>query len=108
MGYHYTAEGSKKGLGGDILGFDKYLQATIKINPDEAFELPKFYYFEAVPFVFMSSALAPNRAATTANWREYIRASAGVGVTFLSKTISNALAIECYLNLFVHKQKNEL
>lgn len=50
LGYCFT-EGGKVGLGGDILGFNKYLNWIVKILPNEAYNLP-LSYFEAFPFVY--------------------------------------------------------
>jgi len=111
LGNHYVDNLKKTGLGSDILGFDKYVSASFKISQDESYFVPKMSFFEASPFVFANAALAPNRSlAHGAPFfvLDYLRASAGLGCTFLSKTVSNAVAIECYLNLWVHKQTNEL
>lgn len=37
-----------------------------------------------------------------------MRASAGLGFRFESKALTNALNIECYFNLAVAKQRNEV
>ena len=52
IGYHFNEESKKVGLGGDILGFDRYITSAIKISQDEAFSLPTFDYFEVEPFLF--------------------------------------------------------
>lgn len=62
LGYCFNEEG-KLGLGGDILGFDKYLNMIVKLGPNEPYTLP-LTYFEAKPFLFTQAALAPNRAVS--------------------------------------------
>ncbi len=106
LGYCFS-EGGKVGLGGDILGFDKYLNMIVKVSPDEPYTLP-LSYFEAKPFVYTQAALAPNRSASQPTFKDYLRYSAGFGISFLSKSVANAVAIECYVNLYVNQQKNEL
>lgn len=32
IGYHYTADAKKKGLGGDVLGFDRYATLNLKVS----------------------------------------------------------------------------
>lgn len=111
LGYHYVNSSKKEGLCGDILGFSRYLRASLKLQQDDSYLLPKFAFFEATPFLFADVALAPNRSiypGQKTDIQDYLRASTGLGCTFLSKTVTNALAIECYLSLFVHKQKNEV
>lgn len=52
IGYSFSEESKKVGLGGDILGFNRYITAAIKISQEEAFNLPHFDYFEVSPFLF--------------------------------------------------------
>lgn len=105
IGYYFDSQGKREGLCGDILGFDRYVSALIKIHQMK--ELPFLSSFAAKPFLFVNAALAPNRSSNN-NWTDYLRFSTGVGVSFLSQVYTTAVAIECYFNIFVHKQKNEL
>ena len=105
IGYYFDSQGKREGLCGDILGFDRYVSALVKVHQMK--ELPFLSSFAARPFLFMNAALAPNRNSIN-TWTDYLRFSSGVGVSFLSKAYTTAIAIECYFNVFVHKQKNEL
>lgn len=106
IGYFFDKEGKREGLCGDILGFDRYITALIKVHQMK--ELPFFSSFAARPFLFVNAALAPNRNSNNNELTDYLRFSTGVGLSFLSQAYTTAIAIECYFNLFVHKQKNEL
>ena len=101
VGYYFDTEGKREGLCGDILGFDRYISALVKLQ--QMRELPFFSSFSARPFVFVNAALAPNRHSSK-QLSDYLRFSTGLGVSFLSKAYTTAIAIECYFNLYVHKQ----
>lgn len=63
IGYYYDPsenEKNKKGLAGDVLGFDKYLGAGLRINQNFC---PLLQNFGIDPFLFVNVALAPNRNA---------------------------------------------
>lgn len=62
LGYHFDEASEKKGLGGDILGFDKHLTALVKVSRDEPHDISALNYFEAQPFLFAQASLAPNRS----------------------------------------------
>ena len=61
LGYHFddtVNEKNKKGLAGDILGFDKYLTLGVKLSHGMC---PLLVDWGIDPFVFGNAALAPNR-----------------------------------------------
>ena len=58
IGYYYDAQSKKKGLGGDILGFDRYLNLHMKLLQVNC---PMLSSLDIEPFVFCNLALAPNR-----------------------------------------------
>ena len=109
LGYHFDAQAKKKGLGGDILGFDKYATLNLKLAQ---INCPLLAEFSIEPFIFANFALAPNRnsqknegAATTSTWlSKHLRWSTGIGLSLQPANV----AIECYYNIHVSRQKNEL
>jgi hypothetical protein len=116
LGYHFddsNNEKNKKGLAGDILGFDKYLTFGLKLTHNYC---PLLSSWGIDPFVFVNTALAPNRDATQAPDQEttsmkirrtlidHLRLTAGFGLTM----DLDLVAIECYYNAYVSRQKNEL
>ena len=116
LGYHFDDtdnEKNKKGLAGDILGFNKYLTLGLKLSHNAC---PLLSVWDIQPFVFLNAALAPNRNANQAPEQEsagqrltrrltdHLRLSAGFGLTMDLEHI----AIECYYNAYVSRQKNEL
>ena len=60
IGYHYEADAKKKGLGGDVLGFDRYGTLNLKVSQ---IDCPLLSDFMMEPFIFANLAMAPNRAA---------------------------------------------
>ena len=58
LGYHFNPDSKKKGLGGDILGFDRYLTLGLKLAQVNC---PLLQEFSIEPFVYANFALAPNR-----------------------------------------------
>jgi hypothetical protein len=59
LGYHFDdGEQAKKGLGGDILGFDRYLSLSVKASQNFA---PLLSDWGIDPFVFANAALVPSR-----------------------------------------------
>ena len=59
IGYHYDSNAKKKGLGGDVLGFDRYATLNFKISQ---IDCPLLSELMMEPFIFANAALAPNRA----------------------------------------------
>lgn len=62
LGYHFDDSGdsrNKKGLAGDVLGFDKFLTAGAKLTHNEC---PILSAWNIYPFIFANAALAPNRS----------------------------------------------
>ena len=59
VGYFFDSEGKRECLCGDILGFDRYISALVKVHQMQ--ELPFLSSFSAKPFLFVNAALAPNR-----------------------------------------------
>lgn len=105
MGYHFDTEAKKKGLGGDILGFDRFAMLNLKVSQ---INCPLLADLLVEPFAFANFALAPNRQQVKkegVSWLgHHMRWSSGIG---LSMQVANC-CIECYYNVFVGKQKNEL
>lgn len=108
LGYRFDPEAKKKGLGGEILGFDRFAQLSLKLSQ---INCPLLQDMAMEPFVFANFALAPNRQKEKkvkkvgASWlAQHLRWAAGFG---LSMQLPNA-AIECYYNVHVSRQKNEL
>lgn len=67
LGYYYDPEAKKKGLGGDILGFDKFAALNLKVSQ---LDCPLLSNFLIEPFAFANFALAPNRGAKPdQSWR---------------------------------------
>ena len=111
IGYYFDPsenEKNKIGLAGDVLGFDKYLGAGLRINQNFC---PLLQNIDIDPFVFINVALAPNRNAInhaektlTEKLRESLRVSSGFGLSMKL----NQVAIECLYSVYVSRQKNEL
>ena len=60
LGYHFDHQSKKKGLGGDILGFDRFLNYQLKVLHQNC---PLLNLFGIEPFLFANCALAPNRGS---------------------------------------------
>jgi hypothetical protein len=58
LGYHFDTESKKKGLGGDILGFDRYAMLNLKVSQ---ISCPLLVVMNVEPFAFCNFALVPNR-----------------------------------------------
>jgi outer membrane protein assembly factor BamA len=111
LGYHYDASASsqqkKKGLAGDILGFDKFLNFNIRLLQTNC---PILSDYEIEPFLFFNAAFAPNRSADKKKSffecaiKDNLRMSSGFGFSLQLQSI----AIECLYNVHVVKQQNEL
>lgn len=81
MGYHYDPQSKKKGLGGDVLGFDRYLNLHVKLLQENC---PMLAALNIEPFLFGNVALAPNRnkEQPTGNWlQRHLRWSTGIGLS---------------------------
>ena len=111
MGYAFDPEAKKKGLGGDILGFDRYAMLGLKLYQSDC---PLLLDLMVEPFIFANFALAPNRnpptstsgeTTSTKSWlSRHLRWSAGLGLSLQSAHCS----VECYYSVLVCRQKNEL
>lgn len=105
LGYFFDPEAKKKGLGGDILGFDRYATLNFKVSQVNC---PLLLDMMVEPFAFANFALAPNRQKEKkegVSWlSHHLRWAAGIG---LSMQATNC-CIECYYNVYVCRQKNEL
>ena len=60
--------------------------------------------FGIEPFLHANLALAPTRHKNSNSLSENVRASTGFGLSLKL----NSVAVECYYNMFVKGQKNEL
>lgn len=58
LGYFYDRDAKKKGLGGDQLGFDKFLNLQVKLSQQDC---PMLSELNIEPFVHANLALTPNR-----------------------------------------------
>lgn len=99
LGYYFDPNAKKKGLGGDILGFDRYAVLSGKLAQ---IDCPLLQDFSMEPFVFFNAALAPSREARPAGlpaWRHHLRWALGFG---LSLQPTNC-AIECYYSVHVSR-----
>ena len=105
VGYRFDPEAKKKGLGGDILGFDRFTTLNLKLSQ---INCPLLQDLAMEPFVFANFCLAPNRnpeRKPESSWlSRHLRWATGFG---LSMQLPNA-AVECYYNVHVSRQKNEL
>lgn len=86
LGYHFDDsenDKNKKGLAGDILGFNKYLTLGLKLSHSTC---PLLSLWDISPFVFANAALAPNRNTSegqesASSLASYLRLSAGFGLS---------------------------
>ena len=104
IGYYYDPGNKKKQLGGEILGFDRYLNLHLKLLQENC---PMLAAMNIEPFIFCNMALAPNRnkEQQTGSWlARHLRWSTGIGLSMQLRGV----AIECYYNIYVSKQKHEL
>ncbi|CDW76578.1 UNKNOWN [Stylonychia lemnae] len=109
IGYHYDNTNPNKALSGENLGFDKYVNLNVKILQ---MDIPLLGNYHIKPFLHTNLALAPNRniqnqvepMSAKTFLRDYGRASLGFGLSLQLPSI----AIECYFNPLVYRQKNEL
>ena len=105
LGYHFDPEAKKKGLGGDILGFDRFATLNLKLAQ---INCPLLQDFAMEPFMFANFALAPNRHKERkqgVSWLgHHLRWAVGFGLSLQPPNV----AIECYYNVYVGRQKNEL
>lgn len=105
IGYHYRQQNEQTGgLNGENLGFDRYLSFQAKFYQLYS---PLLSDFNIDPFVHVNVALAPNRNNPVDGesfFKRYARASIGFGASLQL----SGLALECYYNPFVYRQKNEI
>ena len=105
VGYHFDVNSKKKGLGGDILGFEKFATLNLKLYQ---LNCPLLADFSIEPFAYLNFALAPNRNGETtreASWlSRHLRWSSGIGLSMQAANCS----VECYYNILVGRQRNEL
>lgn len=104
LGYFYDREGKKRGLCGDILGFDRFASLQVKVAQVAC---PLLSNWNLEPFLFTNLALTPNRGAAKEDssfLAKYLRCSAGFGLALHA----NTFALEGYYSVFVHGKKNEL